>query len=154
MIPETFVIDIKEASSSETYYKDNWYIVLPNHYYKKIFGHTIKKTGNLPWKRSVIKIYSPSTKKSIHRIYKGSFRVAATKGYDRLPVIRMSSEAAHVLVPGNVDKVQASLLLSKGSKFKFYWNHFDASIRCGYKLGFVALLVSVIGLVTSLMSLV
>lgn len=149
---QEYVIDIKEADPNDEYFKDNWYAVFPNHYYKKIFKNSVKKTGCLPWKKQIIRIYSSETKKSIYRIFKGAFR-ASSKTKEGIPIIRISSDAARVLKSGEINKKPVSLQLSKGSKLMFYWNHFDASIRCGYKLGFVALAVSLIGLFISGISL-
>jgi hypothetical protein len=149
---DNYVIDINEAAPDGGYYKDNWYVVLPNDFHKRIFRNSVKDTGNLPWKKQIVKIYSPETKKGIHRIYKGAFRVTS-KTEDGFPIIRMSPAAARVLISGKINSNPMDLQLSKGSRFLFYWNHFDASVRCSYKLGFVALIVSLVGLIISVISI-
>jgi len=149
---QEYVIDIKEPNPGDGYFVDNWYAVFPNDYHKKIFKNSVKNTGRLPWKKQVVKIYSSETGKSIQRIFKGAFR-SPSKSEKGFPLIRISPDAAHVLRSGEIDRTPVSLRLSKGSKFKFYWNHFDASIRCAYKLGFIALAVSLIGLSISAVSL-
>jgi len=153
MESKDYILDIKEAEPSEEYYKDNWYAVFPNDYYKKIFGETVKETGNLPWKRKVVKIYSNQTRKSVHRIYKGAFR-ASTKAKDGIPIIRISADAARVLMKEDYNKARVSLQLTKGSKFMFYWNHFDSGVRSGFKLGFTAFMISLGSLVISILPFV
>ena len=145
MKDKSIIISTKSPNNENETYSDNWYVTLPNAYYKNIFGNTIKKTGYLPWKRRVVKIYSAETNKSVYRIFKGS-SYSSTKVEDDVSKIWISLEAAYVLTKKVSGKTPVTLSFTKGNKFSFYWNHFDHNIRNGYKLGMVALIISAISL--------
>ncbi|MGB4406474.1 MAG: hypothetical protein WBI82_06410 [Sphaerochaeta sp.] len=61
------------------------------------------------------------------------------------------SPMARRILAANEDKTE--LKLAPSSKWKFYWYHFAASVRCSLKLGFVSVLAGIVSLLVSAGSL-
>ena len=126
---------------------DNWYVYTSNDVYKKVFGSELNKSSGYPWKRKVIKIYSKNKKCALYRIWRGCPRFVYSKD-----TLYLDKNAKYLL--SNNGEQEEDVILTPSSKFCYYWNHFEPSIRCSFKLGFVSVVVSVISLIIGVISLI
>lgn len=124
----------------------NWYVYTPNNIHKIIFDKKIKEIPKYPWKRKIIKIYSEETGYSIYRIWKGT-----RPGTKIANTICLDQPSCFLLVNQLGDKT--NITISRGSKFKFYWNHFDHIVRCSFKLGFTSVILGLIALILTIISI-
>lgn len=125
---------------------DDWYVYTSNDMYSKIFGQKLKASKYYPWKRKVVEIYSSNTSCKVYRIWRGVPMYHKSAG-----MIFVSPTASRILA---ADEEVVELKLAPSKKWKFYWNHFEASVRCSFKLGFISVLAGVISLIVSVGSLI
>nr|WP_321297775.1 hypothetical protein [uncultured Sphaerochaeta sp.] len=125
---------------------EHWYVYTSNHIYEKIYNKKISKEAKYPWKRKVIKITSISTGCSIYRIWHGIFL------YRSKDLLYIDKTGKYLLIP-NKETTTVELVLGKGSKLMFYWNHTDAIVRCSYKLGFVSVILGTLSIIITLVAL-
>lgn len=119
---------------------DLWTFSTTNEVYHELFGVHVNKQKKYPWARKIVKIHSKNTNLSLYRIWKGL--PPFIEGRDILYIDKKSKQS---LVDNN--DCFAEIVLSKGNKLFFYWNHFDNATRISFKLGFLSVALGVLSLV-------
>jgi len=134
----------KSIGMPKNFYDDK--VALENKMYKKVLQQTFKNQGNLPWKRGIVKIIynHKNTKRTvIRRMFISGHLFNITQQDIGLTVMSQS-----ILQVANT----ADLIIKKGSKLPFYFQHPDHVTRVGIKIAAFATVIGVVSLVTSLLS--
>ncbi len=126
---------------------DTWYCYMSSAMYERIFQKKLKTSKRIPWKRRVVKIYSPESKLAIYRIWKGARVFAKSKD-----IVYVDRDACFML-SDTPDDSKVALVLSPSFKVFFYWYHQDPVIRVSFKLGFVSVLIGAVALGIALFTL-
>lgn len=117
-----------------------WEAYTSNHIHKEVFGGKAKDVLKYPWKKKIIKITSKATGLSVYRIWRGVPAYVESK--DTLFV----DDSAKFALIKSKDDTTVDLILSKGSRIGFYWNHFENATRISFKLGLTSVVLGVISL--------
>jgi len=121
--------------------KDTWNAFMSSDLHEKIFKKKAKDLTNYPWKKKIVKITSGETGLSVYRIWKGTPLYVESKD-----ILFVDDSAKYALIKTKeVNKV--NLVLSEGSRLKFYWNHFDNATRISFKLGLTSVGLGVVSLI-------
>ena len=139
---------VSDFSASE--YDDK--VIMHGDWFKELYGNPRYscETENIDKLLCVIKI-STSNGKSIHRSFFGRKGV---KGLDKGKIalspnsIRLLTEKNGNVNPNSIDTV----IISQGSKFKYFWNHPYHATRISMRLGFWSIVLAMAGIAVSLIS--
>lgn len=120
--------------------------------YKEIFGKTRKDSSRSRKRLSVVKIYSPKTKQSIHRkyVFNPDFQGINSDNLALNPasIRELCGEGFK-----NEDIVGTDVCVTKGCKFFYYWHHPHHATRISMQLGFISVLLAIISIIVGLISL-
>ena len=144
MIIETIITFDSEREDISV---DNWNVYTSSHIFKEIFGKTENNFKTYARKRKVIKITSLDTKHSIYRFWNGAPLGAKTKD-----TLFLDKNAKYDLL-ADKNKNTANIILSKGSKLKFYLNHYDHMVRVSFKLGIWSVIVGIVSFIIGIISI-
>lgn len=126
---------------------DNWNVYTSNHIFKEIFGKSENNFKIYARKRKVIKITSLDTKHSIYRFWNG-----APLGVKTKDTLFLDKNAKYDLL-ADKNKNTVNIILSKGSKLKFYLNHYDHMVRVSFKLGLWSVIIGAISFIIGIVSI-
>lgn len=126
---------------------DTWNVYTSNHIFKEIFKKNESDFNTYAKKKKVIKITSLDTKKSIYRFWNGAPFGAKTK--DTLFLDKYAKY--DLLVEKNKNTV--NIVFSKGSKLKFYLNHYDHMVRVSFKLGLWSVIIGIVSFIIGIISI-
>jgi hypothetical protein len=118
-----------------------WIAYTSNHIHEEVFGKKAMDVPKYPWKKKILKITSKATGLSVYRIWSGV--PAYVKSKDTLYI---DNSAKFALIKSK-DDATVELILSKGSHFSFYWNHFENATRISFKLGLTSVGLGIISLI-------
>ncbi|MBQ0051467.1 MAG: hypothetical protein KBT11_05320 [Treponema sp.] len=125
---------------------DIWNVYTSNHLFKEIYGKNVKNFGSFLKKKKIVKITSCDTKNSIYRFWNGMPSGAKSKD-----TLFLDEKAKFdLLAEGNSS---ANVTISKASKFSFFWNHYDHSVRISFKLAALSMAMGVVSLILGIISL-
>ena len=92
----------------------------------------------------IVKITSKETGLSIYRIWKGTPLYVESKD-----TLFVDDSAKYALIKTK-EANKVNLVLSKGSRLKFYWNHFDNATRISFKLGLTSVFLGALSIIMAL----
>lgn len=121
--------------------KDTWNAFMSSDLHEKIFGKKAKYLTNYPWKKKIVKITSGETGLSVYRIWRGAPLYVESKD-----TLFVDDSAKYALIKTK-EANRVNLVLSKGNRLKFYWNHFDNATRISFKLGLTSVGLGVVSLI-------
>ncbi len=138
---------IRFENDREDIVVDTWNVYTSNNVFSVVFGKNEKDFDTYNKKKKVIKITSLDTNKSIYRIWNGAPLGAKTKD-----LLFLDKNAKYDLLSDkSVNSV--NIVFSKGSKLKFYLNHYDHMVRVSFKLGLWSVIVGVVSFIIGIISL-
>lgn len=117
-----------------------WEAYTSNYIHKEVFGERAKDVTKYPWKKKIIKITSKATGLSVYRIWRGVPGYVKSKD-----TLFIDDSGKFALIKSN-DEATVDLILSKGNRISFYWNHFENATRISFKLGLTSVVLGVISL--------
>lgn len=120
---------------------DFWNVYTSNDIHEKVFGEKAGSITKYPWKKRIIKITSKATKLSVYRIWRGVPAYVTSKD-----ILYIDNNAKYSLI-NDRNNNEVEVVLSKGCRFGYYWNHFDNATRVSFKLGFVSVILGIISLI-------
>ncbi len=123
---------------------DTWNAFMSSNLHGKIFDEKAKDLVNYPWKKKIVKITSKETGLSIYRIWKGTPLYVESKD-----TLFVDDSAKYALIKTK-EANKVNLVLSKGSRLKFYWNHFDNATRISFKLGLTSVFLGALSIIMAL----
>lgn len=126
---------------------DLWHVYTSNHIHKEIFGARTKDIVKYPWKRKILKITSQETGLSVYRIWRGV--PAYVKSKDTLYI----DDAAKYSLIKSKNQNKVNLILSKGGRIRFYWNHFDNATRISFKLGLTSVCLGTLSIIIAFLTI-
>lgn len=138
---------IKFNTERENISVDNWNVYTSNHIFKEIFGKTENNFKTYARKRKVIKITSLDTKHSIYRFWNGAPLGSITKN-----TLFLDKNAKYDLL-ADKNKNTVNIIFSKGSKVKFYLNHYDHMVRVSFKLGLWSVIIGIVSFIIGIISI-
>ena len=115
------------------------YVVLQSQMYQEIYKGKKIDAGDDHKRLSVVKICCGG--KTIHRAY----RSESAKGFNK-EYVALSTNSIYLLSQGKELPPGSKVCLSKGSKWKFYWDHPNAAVRMSFRIGIIGIVVSLIGI--------
>jgi len=117
--------------------------------YRHIFNKTFREQGSKPWKRGIVKIshVNDDGENSIHRMFASGNSFCITND-----LAGVDAENFSLLGVGTNDN--ATVEISKGSIFRFYWDHPEHHNRVAFKLSLVFGLISFVSLIVSVISII
>ena len=127
------VKEIKNAGYSDEMLLDK--IVLHSTQYKRLFGNTLIKDKNRPWKRGVVKITNPEVNISILRRFFGK----GVNGLDDTHFFLPKYSQNMLMIKRGGEKI----VLKKGNAFAFYWQHPSDSLRATFRATFIGTIVAI-----------
>ena len=126
-------------------------IMLENSWYKEIFGRKYKSDNYYPSKRGIVKIKVKCEKPCIFRMfYSGN---SHTLNNEEIALTTLSLQQLGIDL-NNKNKDFIKIILSKGSKHKFYYCHPQHYVRVAYKLALLSLVLGLISIITSFISFI
>lgn len=132
-----FIIVDNEEKLKE--YQDK--VLLENSMYEKLFGKPFVEFGFAPWKRKIVKIEFKGRK--IYRMFVGG-NAKGVKDKE----LGLTLGSVYLLFLNDADwKDSEKIKPDKGSKFLFYWNHPKHNVRVAFKLGFISVVLGIIGFI-------
>ena len=126
---------------------DTWNVYTSNHIFKEIFGKNENNFKTYAKKRKVIKITSLDTRQSVYRFWNGAPLGAKTKD-----TLFLDKNAKYDLL-ADKNKNIANIILSKGTKLKFYLKHYDHMVRVSFKLGLWSVIIGIVSFVIGIISI-
>lgn len=126
---------------------DLWSVYTSNDIHEKVFGEKAGSILKYPWKKKIIKITSKETKLSVYRIWRGVPAYVISKD-----MLYIDNNAKYSLI-NNRDNNDVDVVLSKGCRFWYYWNHFDNATRVSFKLGLISVILGIISLILGALSI-
>ena len=120
---------------------DLWNVYTSNDIHEKVFKETAGSISNYPWKKRIVKITSKDTKLSVYRIWRGVPAYVSSKD-----ILYIDDIAKYSLIKDRKNN-KIEVILSKGSRFWYYWNHFDNATRVSFKLGLLSVILGIISLI-------
>lgn len=112
--------------------------------YEKIFGSPdgSKKCPRVP----VVKITNPNNQKSVHLLFRTSREI---KGYHDYAVMTYT---AIKRISDNREEVQnlEFVLVSKGNRMSFYWNHPNIATRIAIRMGAISIFLGLLSFIVCL----
>jgi hypothetical protein len=126
---------------SITFFDDK--VALNQQSYRKIFDKPFKEQQYKPWKKGIVKIVKKNglDKIVVYRLFFGANIKANEIGMNKFNI------QALCVIDGD------SYTISKGSRLCFYWNHPENTVRSAYKLGLIALGLSIVSALFTLYQL-
>lgn len=125
-----------------------WDVYTSNNIFSEVFKKKNKEFGSYPEKKRVVKITSLSNGKSIYRFWNG-----ASKGSTSKDTMYVDVNAKYDLIRG-CDSNCIDVSISKGSKFCFYYYHYDHMVRISFKLAVLSLALGCVSLVLGIIPLI
>ena len=114
--------------------------------FEKIFGYkdgSPKLKGRLP----VVKVSNPNSGKSVHLLYRTSAEIS---GYHDYAVMTFSAIKKITSSPEELEHLE-SVNVSKGSAFRFFFNHPIHSVRCSIRLALLSILLGIMSVIIALL---
>lgn len=115
--------------------------------FAEIFGDRHANTGYKN-KLAIVKIFNPNTGKSIHRQYR---TCSSLKGWKDYAALTYHSLIELVDSQDQFENME-ELEISKGSVYKYYWNHPFHATKVATRLGVYGIVVGVISIIVSVFS--
>ena len=126
-------------------------IMLENSMYKEIFGREYKSNDYSPSKRGIVKIKVKCEKPCIYRMFYSGNSHKLNKKEIALSMLSLQQLGIDL---NNKNNDLIKIILSKGSKHKFYWRHPQHYVRVAYKLALLSLALGLISIITSVISFI
>lgn len=121
-------------------------VLLEKNMYGSLFKKKFIEYSNKPWKRKIVKIEFKGRK--IYRMFIGG----NSKGIG-LNELGLTLHSCYLLFFNDDDwKESEKLKINKGSKFMFYWNQPNHYIRVAFKLGFISVILGIIGFIGAILT--
>jgi len=114
------------------------YVVLESHMYQKIFKSKKIHADDAHKRLSIVKISCNG--KSIHRAFYSVPAKDLTQDY-----VALSTKSIYLLSKEKSLSLGSKVYLSRGSIWKFYWNHPIAAVWMSFRMGIFGILFTLIG---------
>lgn len=128
---------------------DTWNVYTTNDVFAKVFGKKAKEFSTYLKKKKVIKITSENTKKPIYRFWNG-----APLGAKAKDTLFLDKNAKYDLLSNTSKNSDIDVVISKGTKFSFFWNHYDHATRISFKLALLSLILGIISFIFGIFSII
>lgn len=139
---------IRFDSERDNIIVDTWNVYTSNDVFEKVFGKKAKELKTYSKKKKIIKITSLDSKRTIYRIWNGAPLGSKTKN-----TIFLDKNAKYDLL-NNKDSNTVTVVISKGTKLLFYWNHYDHMTRVSFKLALWSVILGIISFILGSISIV